>query len=138
MGFELHLMLESGESLVVERPVVSTVVIEGGDAVKLTDGRFDLAASGEAVFGVCITLGETTGDAGGTEKVRVLATRDSVWKVADGGLDPAALEPGDSVDIGADSASIAAAANNDLRIWPSPDTPPTGYCYVYFLNRQFP
>lgn len=115
--FKLHRQMVVVRLTYYVHPVANGVTISQGDAVLLENGRFRLALTNETVFGIACNVDDVTGNAAGTEQIQAIMVYGVLWEAEQGALTDAATQPGDLVDINATSDGIAAAANNDFRIW---------------------
>jgi hypothetical protein len=115
--FRLHAQMMVVRLTYRELPVANGVTISNGDCVRLTNGRFTLAATNEEVFGVSCTTDDVTGNAAGDHTIQAIMAFGVLWEADQGALSDAATQPGDLVDINATSDGITTAANNDFRIW---------------------
>ena len=117
MAFKLSAQMTVVRLTYYEYPVANGVTISNGDVVRLVNGRFQLCATNEEVFGVSCTVDDVTGNAAGTTTIQAIMAYGVLWEAEQGALTDATTQPGDLVDINATSDGIAAVVNSDFRIW---------------------
>lgn len=115
--FRLHAQMTVVRLTYRDLPVANGVTISNGDCVRLTNGRFTLAATNEVVFGVSCTVDDVVGNAAGTTTIQAIMAYGVLWEADQGALLDVNTQPGDLVDINATSDGVTTAANNDFRIW---------------------
>ena len=118
MAFKHETTLRTNLILIREFPVANGVTVSKGDYLKLVNGAVDLFATGNTTgLGISMTEDDVVGNAGQTNKVKVLCTPGAIFETAQGALNDNAVQPGDYVDINATSDGITTDSNHDFIVW---------------------
>ena len=120
MAFKHEKSLHGTPALEREFPVENGHTVSQGDLVAFALGNGTvrgLQTNNQRVVGLCVSPGDSVGDALGTVLVRVIVDPTAVYRTPRAGLALATVQPGDLLDVNGTADGIAANVNGDLVVW---------------------
>lgn len=109
-GFRWAGSLDGSDPIIMEFPVVDTVVLSRGEMVNLESGEVDAAASGDTgLLGIALADVDNTNDG---ETVKVIVNPWAIYEVEDANVRTA----GSTLDLASGGMGLTTSSNVDFKV----------------------